>query len=86
MPFGNQICLTSDAEIHVIQLFCMYVLQDESGYRWARDDHPTRPEYRYFLMLVVPCIGCEYLGHFTLLSKQLVEQDSEITGKGHLLK
>ncbi|KAF4802542.1 Periphilin-1 [Turdus rufiventris] len=22
------------------------VRKDESGYRWARDDHPTRPEYR----------------------------------------
>jgi len=31
----------------------MYVLQDESGYRWPRDDHPMsrQPEYRYFIRL-----------------------------------
>lgn len=43
---------TADAEMHFKRL-SLYVLQDESGYRWPRDDHPMnrQTEYRYYIKL-----------------------------------
>lgn len=70
----------------------MCVLQDESGYRWPRDDHPIsrQPEYRYFIRL------CSSAMHrLGLLRAFLVCYETSLwsravkwqgCGKGHLLE